>query len=293
MDSYLRKATEGVALAKPAFDAGADTHGRRALGVFLLIAFGRFFGVVALTWLTLFTLLYLLPNAGGDVLALQFQGDRLAVTLPLVLMAGMMALLLGAGISLLAARLGGWADRVLGGMATLLSYLPPFWLGLLLALLLSGILPVGGFIPWSAGPLQALTSLVLPALALGLPHAGELAIRLRDAFGPPADEQTIRAMRTAGMTAEGARWRIGLAQARSALPHLTGRLLASILVGAVLVENVFYLPGLGRQVLGAALAHDLPALRASLMVLVTLAALLLLLGTMGRLIVDRQPKDAP
>jgi ABC-type dipeptide/oligopeptide/nickel transport system permease component len=95
---------------------------------------GRFAAAVVLAWLALFLLLYLLPNAGGDVLALQPFGERLAVTLPLVLIAGILALLLGAGISLLALRLGGTGDRLLGGFATALSYVPPFWLGLLLAL---------------------------------------------------------------------------------------------------------------------------------------------------------------
>ncbi len=277
-----------MALAKPAIDAGADTHGLRAGGDLLFPAFGRFAATVLLTWLLLFILLFLLPNAGGDALALQFPGERLAVTLPLVLMAGMIALLLGAGISLLAVRSGGWADRLLGGFATLLSYLPPFWLGLLLALALAGVLPAGGFMPWSAGPLQAMTSLVLPALALGLPHAGEFAIRLRNAFGPDAGEAEIRALRIGGLTAQQARWSIGWRRALGNLPQLAGRLLATILVGAVVVENVFYLPGLGRQVLGAALAHDLPALRAGLFLLVAIAALLMLLGTFGRLAIDRR-----
>lgn len=260
---------------------------------FLLLSFGRFVLSLIGAWLVLFILLDLLPGAGSDPLGLQFFGDRLAVTLPLVLFAGVIALLLGAGIGLLAVRLGGWADRLLGGFATLLSYLPPFWLGLLLALILAGVLPAGGFMPWSAGPIRALTSLVLPALALGLPHAGEFAIRVRGVFGPEPTEREIRSLRIAGMTPEKARWTIGWAHAMPQLPRLKGRLLASLLVGAVVVENVFYLPGLGRQVIGAALAHDLPGLRASLFLLVALAALLMLLGALGRLAVDPKLRATP
>ena len=259
------------------------------MSIFLGLLFGRFAGALALTWLGLFVLLYLLPNAGGDPLALQPFGDRLAVTLPLVLMAAILALLLGAGISLAAFRLGGWADRLLGGLATLLSYLPPFWLGLLLALLLSstmGWLPAGGFMPWSAGPLQALASLVLPGLALALPHAGQFAVRVRGAFGPEPGELEMRALRIGGMTPERARWTIGSTRTLPRLPQILGRLFASLLVGAVVVENVFYLPGLGRQALGAALAHDLPGLRASLFLLVAIAALAMLLAGLGRLLVD-------
>lgn len=278
-----------MALAEPAIDAGSGTQRGRSAGLFALLLAGRFIGALALTWLLLFVLLYLLPNAGGDPLGLQLFGDRLAVTLPLVLVAGILALLIGAGISLLAVRAGGWADRVLGGFATLLSYLPPFWLGLLLALLLSGVLPVGGFMPWSAGPLQALTSLLLPALALAVPHAGQFAVRLRGAFGPEPGEAEIRALRIGGMTPKRARWTVALARALPKVPQMVGRLFASLLVGAVVVENVFYLPGLGRQVLGAALAHDLAGLRAGLFALVAIAALLMLLAGLGRLVTDPAP----
>jgi len=256
--------------------------------LFLLVQFGRFAGAIVLAWLVLFVLLYLLPNAGGDVLALQVPGDRLAVTLPLVLMAGIVAVLLGAGISLAAVRLGGIVDRMLGGLAMLLSYIPPFWLGLLLALLLAGVLPAGGFMPWSNGPLQALASLVLPALALGLPHGGQFAIRLREAFGAEPGEREIRALRIGGITSERARWNLRRTRALPRLPQLVGRLLAALLVGAVVMENVFYLPGLGRHVLGAALAHDLPGLRASLFLLLAISALAMLLAGLGRLAVDRE-----
>lgn len=260
---------------------------------YLLISFGQFVAALLGAWLILFVLLDLIPGAGSDPLGFQFFGDRLAVTLPLVLLAGIVALGLGAAIGLAAVRFRGWAGSVLGGFATLLSYLPPFWLGLILALLLAGVLPASGFMPWSAGPVQALTSLVLPALALGVPHAGQFAIRVRSAFDPEPGEGEIRALRIAGVAADRARWTVAAARALPQLPRLVGWLLATVLVGAVVVENVFYLPGLGRQVLGAALAHDLPGLRAGLFLLVALAALLMLLGALGRLAVDRHLRATP
>lgn len=260
---------------------------------FLLLSFGRFVAALFVAWLLLFVLLHLLPGAEDDPLGLQFPADRLAVTLPLVLFAGIVALGLGAAIGFAAARFPGWGERILGGLATLLSYLPPFWFGLVLALLLAGTLPAGGFVPWSAGPMQALASLLLPALALGVPHAGQFAIRVRGAFGPEPSEAELRPLRLAGTAPGPARWTIVQARALHQLPRLAATVLASLLVGAVVVENVFYLPGLGRQVLGAALAHDLPGLRASLFLLIAIGGLLLLVGTLGRLATDHQLRGTP
>lgn len=212
---------------------------------FLLTRLAVFIGTVFGTALLLFIVLDLLPGSvlppAERVLSLVGTADtwlRLAVTLPLTLLA------------LAIAAAGGYAlHRVARGaiqraFATILAVLPPFWLGLLLSLLLGGILkllPAGGFVPWS-NPVAALASLLLPALALGLPYAGQIALRLAD--GEPL-----------------------------ALPTILGRCFAALLLAACLVESVFYLPGLGRLVLGAAQQHDLATLRSGLFALVLVASL--------------------
>ena len=119
------------------------------------------------------------------------------------------------------------------------------------------------------------------------------APRVRGAFGPEPSEAELRPLRLAGTAPGPARWTIVQARALHQLPRLAATVLASLLVGAVVVENVFYLPGLGRQVLGAALAHDLPGLRASLFLLIAIGGLLLLIGTLGRLATDHQLRGTP
>jgi peptide/nickel transport system permease protein len=238
----------------------------------------RFAGVVVVSWVVLFVLLHLLTGSAGDPIALQLPLDRLSVTLPLVVMAGVLALLIGGAIGLLASRLGRPGDRWLTGQATLLGFLPAFWIGLLLALSLNGTLPTSGFIPWSDGPAGALSSLVVPALALGLSHAGQFALHLREAFGGEPGQPAVLKLRIAGLTDRRARWLLGYAQMLKRGPELVGRLFVSVLVGTIVVENVFYLPGIGRQVLGAAMGHDLDGVRAGLFIVLVLAALIMLIA---------------
>jgi len=240
---------------------------------FVLKRLAAYLGAVLGTALLFFVALDLLLNApGSDRPGLErllglFAGSgdawlRLGVTLPLALLALAIAATLGMGLAHVAAgRLGVLPARLASGVASILTVLPPFWLGILLALLFAGtlkLLPASGFVPWS-NPAGALASLLLPAVALGLPHAGQLALRLA---ADTADR------RPGGV-----------------LPIL-GRTFAALLVAATLVENVFYLPGLGRLVLGAAEQHDLVLLRGGLFVLVLVGATGMLAFSMLRLAVE-------
>ncbi len=222
---------------------------------FLITRLAAFIGTVAGTALVLFVLLDLLPGStlapAERVLSLFGTADtwlRLAVTLPLALLALAIAAAVGYALHRFAAA------PLRRAIATLLAVLPPFWLGMLLSLLLGGVLrllPAGGFVPWS-NPAGALASLLLPALALGLPYAGQIALRLDGGHGLP-------------------------------LPAILGRTFAALLLAACLVESVFYLPGLGRLVLGAAQEHDLPTLRSGLFALVVVGAAGGLIAALSRL----------
>lgn len=265
--------------------------------IFVLTRLAAFTGAVAGAALLLFLLLDLLPQAGGTAplperlfgLATDGLGERLAVTLPLVLLALLLAGSAGLGLGLLSVRSAPWARTVVGAATTLLAVVPPFWLGMLLALLFAGVLkllPANGFVPWSGSVGGALASLLLPALALALPHAGQLARRVQREFEAARDERALLERRMAGLGPREAEWQLGFARLLPLLPGLVARLFGSLLAAAALVEGVFYLPGLGRQVLGAAVQHDLPLLRGSLLALVLVAASGMLLLVLGRLLVD-------
>jgi peptide/nickel transport system permease protein len=207
--------------------------------------------------------------------------QRLAVTLPLVAVALIVALLglvLGAAAGLSRYRP---LQRFMTAIASALALVPPFWLGLLLAIGIGGALrwlPASGFVPWD-NPVGALASLFLPALALGLPQAGALALRTRDLFAAAPPRLPPRQARREQA-------RLGAHATVLALPTLLGTSFAAILVGAVLVENVFYLPGLGRFILGAAVEHDLAGLRSGLFILALVAASALALSAVLRAAID-------
>lgn len=218
--------------------------------------------------------------------------ERLVVTLPLALLALSITKVLGLGLGLLATR-GRIADRVGSAVAFVLEAVPPFWLGMVLLLGLAlglKLLPAGGFVPWSS-PLESLGSLLLPALALGLPHAAQTALAVKRDFARGAEERAIEARRARGETQRSAGWALGWGAVVRGLPARLGREGVSILAGAALVENVFYLPGLGRQILGAVAVHDLVLLRSSLFVLIVSGAGLVLISNLSRLLIDRELRE--
>ena len=279
--------------------------GRRGMRDFVLTRLAVFVGAVVGAAVVLFLLLDLVPGAGGADRPAWMRflglfigdtgtvpnsfGERLAVTLPLALLALIIAGAVGIGLGLAAGRYRGTIiDRLVRGGSAVLTLLPPFWLGMLLALVFAGmlkLLPASGFVPWGNSIPGALASLLLPALALGLPYAGQMALRIRRDLAETPPAETLR-LRANGLTAQQATWQIGLARALPELPEILGRTFGALLVGAALVETVFYLPGLGRQILGAAEQHDLALLRGALFVLVLVAAFGMLLFALLRVLVD-------
>ncbi|RYE09437.1 MAG: ABC transporter permease [Hyphomicrobiales bacterium] len=205
-------------------------------------------------------------------------GAALGVTLPLSLLAIIFALGIGVPLGIAAARREGTLlDRALMGLARIGIALPAFWLGMLLVQIFAVALhwlPPGGFVSWSVNPLTAFASLLLPALALALPVAALLARNVRVALVAATGADYIRTAQAGGLTQREAVWRHGLRNALLASLGTAGLYLAYLVAGTVIVESVFYLPGLGRLILDAIAGRDLLLLRSTLLILV-----LCMLGT--------------
>ena len=135
----------------------------------------------------------------------------------------------------------------------------------------------GGFPGWDAGAIPALQALVLPALALALPQAAILTRITRASLLETLGEDFIRTARAKGLSEGQTLRRHALRNALIPLLTILGLQFTFLLAGGIIVENVFYLPGLGRLVLQAITQRDLIVVQGVVMVLVVAAIAVTLL----------------
>lgn len=198
--------------------------------------------------------------------------ERLAVSLPLTLYALVLSTAAAfTGGLWAAARPGGLAARAIGGLSQLGIAVPNFWFGMLLVLVFSGTLRwfgAGGFPGWEAGVGPALKALTLPALALALPQAAVLTRVLRAELLAAGAADYVRTARAKGLSRDGAQLRHALPNALIPVLTILGLQFSFLLAGAVIVETVFFLPGLGRLVFQAVTQRDLMVVQGVVLVLV-------------------------
>lgn len=188
-------------------------------------------------------------------------GDRLMVTLPLAVFAILTSLAIAIPLGVTAAaRKGRRFDHVSAVLSQAFIALPGFWVGLLLIASLSvsfGLFPSGGFPGWQAGFLPAMHALILPTIALALPQAGVLTRVTRSAVLEVLGEDFVRTARAKGLTRREALWRHAVPNAMVPVITILGLQFTFLIAGAVLIENVFALPGLGRLAYQALVQRDL------------------------------------
>jgi peptide/nickel transport system permease protein len=190
---------------------------------------------------------------------------RLTVTLPLTLMAVAFMTLTAVPLGVYAAtRQGRAGDYVAMLLSQLGIAVPSFWAGLLLILLFAvrlGWVQAGGFDGWAAGLWPGLRALLLPALALGAIQAAILTRTTRAAVLEVLRADHVRTARAKGLAERTVTWKHVLGNALLTIVTIVGLQLGQLLAGSIVLENVFYLPGLGRLVLGAISARDLPVVQ--------------------------------
>jgi peptide/nickel transport system permease protein len=187
--------------------------------------------------------------------------ERLTVTLPLAIMAVLLSMMTAIPLGVQAARRhNGTIDMVIGLFSYVSIAVPAFWVGLLLIILFStsmGWMPAGGFPGWDAGLWPALKALLLPAVALALPQAGVLTRVARTAVLDVMNEDFVRTARAKGLGEGAAIWRHAVPNALVPVVTMLGLQFTFLIAGAVLVENVFNLPGLGRLAFQALSQRDI------------------------------------
>ena len=203
----------------------------------------------------------------------------LPVSLTLGGLAFALALILGCGAGMVAAlRPGAWLDRLISGVALLLTALPSFVTAPLLVLMFGlwlGWLPVSG---WNDG---APRHLVLPVIALALPVAGAIARLMRAGLAEVLRDDHIRTARARGLARWQILWRHALRPALAPVVSYAAPAAAGLLTGAVVIETVFAIPGLGRYFVQGALNRDYPLVLA---VVILYAALIIVFNLIADLL---------
>jgi peptide/nickel transport system permease protein len=192
--------------------------------------------------------------------------ERLALTVPLAVLAMTLTAVLALAAGLYAAsRHGRVGDVGQVGIA-----IPNFWFAILLILLFAVQLrwfSAGGFPGWAAGVGPALKSLVLPAVSLAVVQAAILARITRSAVLEVLREDYVRTARAKGLSRRQALWRHVLRNAMIPVLTVMGLQFATLLAGTIVVETVFYLPGLGRLIFQSISNRDLIVVRNCVMLL--------------------------
>jgi peptide/nickel transport system permease protein len=181
------------------------------------------------------------------------------------------------------------------GLAQLGIAVPNFWFAILLILLFSvhlQWLPAGGFPGWGEDVLGSLQSLLLPALALAVVQAAILARITRSAVLDVLQEDFVRTARAKGLSRRATLWRHVLRNAMVPIMTVMGLQFANLLAGTIVVENVFYLPGLGRLIFQAIANRDLIVVRNCVLLLAALVILVNFLVDVLYAVVDPRVKAA-
>ncbi|MCV6548457.1 MAG: ABC transporter permease [Cohaesibacter sp.] len=207
-----------------------------------------------------------------SVPVLELISQRLAVSLPLALFALALSTLLALPLGLLAASFRNkWPDWGMMGATQLGIAVPNFWFAMLLVLGFSITLrwfPSGGFPGWEAGSWPAIHALLLPAIALALPQASILARIMRSSMLDVIHEDYMRTARAKGLSQSQTLLRHGVRNAIIPVITILGLQFSFLLAGTIIIENVFFLPGLGRLVFQAITQRDMITVKAVIVLMV-------------------------
>jgi len=207
----------------------------------------------------------------------ELVAERLSLTVPLALMAMALttAIALAAGIYA-AARHNKLGDVGIMGLSQVGIAIPNFWFAILLILLFSvklGWFSAGGFPGWSEGLLPGLRALLLPTLSLAVVQSAILARITRSSVLEVLREDFVRTARAKGVSQRGTLWGHVLRNALIPVVTVMGLQFSELLAGTIVVESVFYLPGLGRLIFQSIANRDLIVVRNCVMLLAAMVVI--------------------
>ncbi|MEC7763215.1 MAG: ABC transporter permease [Pseudomonadota bacterium] len=227
----------------------------------------------------------------------ELVAQRLNVSVPLALYALILSTIIAIPVGLIAASTrGSVADYGIMGATQLGIAVPNFWFAMILVFIFAVTLrwfSAGGFPGWDQGLWPGIKALTLPAVALALPQASILARVMRSALIETLGQDYIRTARAKGLSRGQATTRHALRNALIPVLTIIGLQFSFLLAGAIIIENVFYLPGLGRLIFQGITQRDLVVVESLVMLLVFAVILVTFLVDIAYAAVDprlRKPR---
>jgi peptide/nickel transport system permease protein len=216
--------------------------------------------------------------------------ERFPVTLEIALLSVVMALLIAVPLALVAgARAGGGLDRVATALTSALLSLPGFAAAVLLIYLLAvkaRLFPVGGWVPFTEDPIGNLRFAFLPALSLALMEAAVYFRLLRSDVISTLQEKFVLSARARGLPPGYVLFRHVLRPSLFSLTTVAGLSMGRLLGGAVIVESLFALPGLGFLVIQSVPFQDIPTIQGIVVVVAVIYVLINIVVDVGYSVID-------
>ena len=216
--------------------------------------------------------------------------DRLKVSLPLALMALFISTIIALPVGIFAAsRYGKFSDFSIMGFTQFGIAVPNFWFAIILVFVFAVTLrwfSAGGFVGWDQGLLLGLKSLTLPAISLALPQASILSRVMRSSLIDTLNEDFIKTARSKGLSKNQSLIRHGVRNALIPVLTIIGLQFSFLIAGAIIIENVFFLPGLGRLIFQSIAQRDLIVVESVITILVFSVVLVNFLVDIAYIIVD-------
>ncbi|WP_456598603.1 ABC transporter permease [Blastococcus sp. SYSU DS0616] len=207
--------------------------------------------------------------------------NRMPVTLSLTLLAVLLSVVIGVPLGLIAGmRKNSLADRILTILASLGIATPHFWIGTMLVLFLAlqlRLLPATGYVPLTENPWEWFLHMLLPAIALGAGTIAEIARQTRSGTIQVLERDHIRTARAMGLSTRSIVGKHVIKNAAIPVVTVLGVQVAHLLGGAVVVEQVFALPGLGQLLITSVLQRDIPVIQGVVLLTAVIVVLVSLL----------------
>ncbi len=221
---------------------------------------------------------------------IEMVSDRLWVSLPLAVYALVLSTFISLPVGIYAAaNRGKFSDLSVMGVTQVGIAVPNFWFAMLLVYLFAIILrwfSAGGFSGWEVGFFLGLKSLTLPAISLALPQASILARVMRSSLIDTLNEDFIKTARAKGLTQNQALIKHGIRNALIPVLTIIGLQFSFLMAGAIIIENVFFLPGLGRLIFQSIAQRDIIVVESVIMLLVFSVVIVTFLVDVAYVIVD-------